>query len=458
MADNTIRALRVLQAGIEAVAATRVLTMDTQPTAGDTITINGIAYAWVNSGAVSGQINRGADLAAAKVNLVAAINGTDLIQAGPNPFVSAAAFISHSMTITARIPGPRGNDYTLAETFTAGTNVWAGATMTGGSMARGTQVAAVTKLAVEQLQFGDEDEKIYNPQVQNGNLTRHTGPGTPTQHGTRINLPDQAAFWEQLPWYLSALFGAPVLTGALGGPYTMTWTQAPSTNPNPYSFTLQRRLSNGVGDNIDEYATYCMLSQFGLQFAVNEALRLAAGQGFAQAFQTLGGGITSALTLPDFATQQSARASLYFDALFANVGNTQVEEAVIGFSLDLLGGIFPRHTADGRSTLDFTKHQINGGERGMDLEVQCLLDPTLYAAERTRASSPDTNQFAVRLKVEGDDSRSLNIDMMMQHDTPLPPPSEDQGQDVVTFRLVDCADSTNFLRITLVLPDTYALL
>src|SRR5690349_10913312 len=118
MTDNTIAAFRRLQVGIEAVAATRVLTMDTQPTAGDTIVINGVSYAWVASGAISGQINVGADLAAAKLNLVAAINGTDTIQAGPNPFVSAAAFVSNNMTVTARIPGPIGNTYTLSETFT----------------------------------------------------------------------------------------------------------------------------------------------------------------------------------------------------------------------------------------------------------------------------------------------------------------------------------------------------
>lgn len=447
MSDNTILALRELQVGLEAVKATRVLTMDTQPTATDTIVINGVTYTWVDSGAVSGQINKGADLAAAKVNLVAAINGVDSIQDGPNPYVSAATFSSNSMTITARIPGPIGNTYTLSETFTAGTNVWAGGTMTGGAHARGTAVAAVTKLAVEKFEFSGADENIYNPLVQNGNLTRYNGPGVPVQHGTGFTLSEQAAFWEHLPLWISMIHGAPVVSGALGGPYTLTWTVSPSANPQPYSATLERRLSNG-SDNIDERATYCMLPQFSLSFAVNEALKIAGTGGFARAFAT--NAITGGLTLPDFETMVSALSTVYIDALFADVGDTLLSEQVIGWKMDMLGGIFPRYTAEGRTTLDFTKHQINGSNRGIDLELTCLLDPTTYAAEKTRASNPETNQFAVRVKVTGSNSHVLTIDALMQHDAPIPPISEDAGQDVVTFSLKDCTDGSDFLVITLV--------
>lgn len=118
-------------APVNAVAATRVLTMDTQPTATDTITIGTTVYTWIASGAVAGQINVGADLAAAKVNLVAAINGTDAINTA-HTLVTAAAFSGNTMTITAVTKGTAGNAIATTETFTAGTNVWAGATMTGG--------------------------------------------------------------------------------------------------------------------------------------------------------------------------------------------------------------------------------------------------------------------------------------------------------------------------------------
>lgn len=454
MTDNTIEALRVLQVGLEAVAATRVLTMDTQPTAGDTVTINGVVYTWVASGAnEQGEINIGADLAAAKVNLVLAINGGDAWD-DPNPYVSAAAFISNAMTITARIPGVIGNTYTLAETFTAASNVWAGGLMTGGSMARGTPVAATARLAVEQLEWSDEDENQYKPKVANGVLVRNRGPSIAVQHGTRFSLPEQAAIWEQFPLWFSMLFGAPVITGSPAGPITMTWTADPDANPNPYAVTLQRRFTNGLGDNIDERAPYAMLDGMSLAFAVNEHLRLS-GSGFARKFSS--SAITGALTLPDFEVMVSALSKLYVDDTWGGIGGTMLAEQVIGWKLDLLPGIFPRYTAEGRSDKDYTKHQLNGDERGMNLEITCLLDPTTYAAEQPKANDGDFR--AVRLRIDGSDAeRRLDIDMAMRHaNTGLWAPGVDQGQDTVSFMLEDSTDFTNLIVVTLTLPSAIAL-
>lgn len=119
-------------APVNAVAATRVLTMDTQPTAGDTITIGSRTYTFVAAATAdaAGEINLGVNLAATKPLLVAAINGDALNTAHPD--VSAATFVSNAMTITAKRRGVAANDIDLAETFTAETNVWAGAKMTGG--------------------------------------------------------------------------------------------------------------------------------------------------------------------------------------------------------------------------------------------------------------------------------------------------------------------------------------
>lgn len=119
-------------APVNAVAATRVLTMDTQPTANDTITIGAKTYTFVASGAdADGEINRGAGLADAKTNLVAAINGTDSINTA-HPDVTAAAFSGNTMTITAKVKGAAANAIATTETFAAGTNIWAGVTMAGG--------------------------------------------------------------------------------------------------------------------------------------------------------------------------------------------------------------------------------------------------------------------------------------------------------------------------------------
>jgi len=461
MPENTINALRQLNVGIEAVQATGTLTMDTQPTATDTVTIHGVVYTWraIVDTDVAGEISIGADLAAAKLNFVAAVNATASPNTEANPYVVASAFVGDVCTLTARIPGPFGSTITLAETFTAVTNIFNAATLgatIAGSHARGTAVAATARLAVEQLEFGNEDENIYRARVATGLLMRNRARGTVVQHGTRFTLPDQALIWEQLPLWLAMLVdGVPTLTGPVGGPYVWTFVSDPTTNPNPVTVTLQRRFSNGLGDVIDERAPYCMMDAFSLSFAANEHLRFSGG-GFARKFET--SAITGGLTLPSFEVGVSALSRLYVDDLWANVGDTLLAEQVIGWKLDIMPGVFPRPTAEGRTDLSFTKHQVNGDERGLALEIQCLLDPATYAAEILAADTPATNQRAVRLAITGTDGRELFIDMLMQHSKPGPwAPSVDQGQDVITLMLEETTDQTNFFQVTLTHPDVHTL-
>jgi len=114
--------------------ASRVLTVDTQPTAGDTMTIGVKTFTFVPVGTANGngEISIGADLAAAKVNIVAAINGTDSINT-VHTQVSAGDFSTNDCTITALVGGVAGNAIATTETFSAGTNIFAGATLTGGT-------------------------------------------------------------------------------------------------------------------------------------------------------------------------------------------------------------------------------------------------------------------------------------------------------------------------------------
>lgn len=122
-------------------AAAGTLTLDTQPTAGDTMTIGVRTYAFVAAGTAdeAGEISRGADLSAAKTAVVAAINGTDGVNAA-NAAVSAAAFAGDDCVLTARAGGVGGNSIVTTETFTAGTNVFDAGTL-------GTTVAGVDCLA-----------------------------------------------------------------------------------------------------------------------------------------------------------------------------------------------------------------------------------------------------------------------------------------------------------------------
>jgi hypothetical protein len=448
MSANTIEGLRINQWGIEAVAAQGTLTVATQPEAAHTFTIGAKVFTFVASGAdEDGELNIGADLEAAKVNIVAAINGTDAWN-DPHPLVTAADFNGDLCLITAKVPGTAGNAIIFTENLPGAGNVMNGGGTLGGttlgSFARGTPVAATSKIAIEQLEWGDDDENIYRPQVANGLLIRNRGNATAVQHGTRFSFSDQPVIWEQLPhWLMMAITGTPAITGP--GPNVWVFDRAPTTNPQPASFTFERRFSNGLGDTIDQQAAYAMISELTFRFAQNEHLRMN-GAGFARKFNAMGGGITASLTLPTFELGVSALSTVYVDDAWADLGDTLLAEQVIGWELTIGTGLMPLATAEGRTTLDFTKHQINAGNVTLGLRLTVLLDPARYAIESAKAGAGDIR--AVRIKVIGSGGRELLLDTLVQYTKPsLFKIGEQDGQDIVELELEEATDETNYLAV-----------
>ena len=114
--------------------ATRVLTIDTQATSGDTMTIGTKVYTFVPVGTdtADGEISIGTSVATTQAAIVAAINGTDGHNT-PHPFVTAGDFAANASTITAIFGGTAANALATTETFTSASNIFAGATLAGGT-------------------------------------------------------------------------------------------------------------------------------------------------------------------------------------------------------------------------------------------------------------------------------------------------------------------------------------
>ena len=131
-----------------ATASSGELTMDTQPTAGDTVTIGTKTYIFVPVGTdtADGEVTIGGDLAGAQAALFAAINGTDNLNTA-NSKVKAEPFALNKMAITALVAGVAGDAIATTETFTAATNVFDAATL--GSGADCTAANAITALVAE---------------------------------------------------------------------------------------------------------------------------------------------------------------------------------------------------------------------------------------------------------------------------------------------------------------------
>lgn len=130
------------------------LTMDTQPTDGDKIVIGSRTYTWQASlNNVDGNIWIGSNIAAAKNNLYYAIAasggtpGTDYATAmTANTEVTVGYFNGSSQAVfTSILPGTAANSLASTETFTAGTNVFSAATLTGGVAASTAPAGSPTR-------------------------------------------------------------------------------------------------------------------------------------------------------------------------------------------------------------------------------------------------------------------------------------------------------------------------
>jgi hypothetical protein len=118
------------------VTATGTLTVAVQPTIGDTFTIGGIEYTFVAEvdADAEGEVGIGANLAGAKTNIVAAINGTDGWNTA-NALATAATFSGDTCLITADNTGHQGNGVVFTETFDDVANVMNGDGYLGGTTA-----------------------------------------------------------------------------------------------------------------------------------------------------------------------------------------------------------------------------------------------------------------------------------------------------------------------------------
>lgn len=115
---------------INAAAASGTLTIATNPTANDTMTIGTKVYTFKAAAAAIGDIAIGLDAAATQANIKAAINGTDGLNTA-HPVVTCSDFAVNIGTLTAIVKGAAGNIVTT-ETFQAIGNVFGAASLTGG--------------------------------------------------------------------------------------------------------------------------------------------------------------------------------------------------------------------------------------------------------------------------------------------------------------------------------------
>jgi hypothetical protein len=133
-----------------ATAAVGILTLDTQVTATNTMTIGTRTWVFVPDGedGSDGEISVGADLAEGEVHIVAALDGSDGFNTAATD-VTVSDFANHVMTITAIVPGTLGDAIATTENFGAGGNIFDGTTL--GSTTAGVDCIAATAVTALAL-------------------------------------------------------------------------------------------------------------------------------------------------------------------------------------------------------------------------------------------------------------------------------------------------------------------
>ena len=106
------------------------ISLPTNPSATNTITLNGSAWTFVASGAVGNQTNIGGSAAATMTALVTSLNASADAQVAKNTYAVSPASPT-TLQITSKTAGTANNGYTLA------TNVSGGSVSPGGVMANG---------------------------------------------------------------------------------------------------------------------------------------------------------------------------------------------------------------------------------------------------------------------------------------------------------------------------------
>ena len=136
----------VTPAGTAPLYATGTLTYTNKPQQGDTVTIDGVTYTYVNNVTNGNQIHIGATAALSAQNLAYALSqtgtpGTDYSTTVVlNPQVSLNTYTASTVVVQARVPGTVGNS--ISTTVSSTRMSWGASTLTGGANGVGYMVAA----------------------------------------------------------------------------------------------------------------------------------------------------------------------------------------------------------------------------------------------------------------------------------------------------------------------------
>jgi len=283
-----------------------------------------------------------------------------------------------------------------------------------GSGTPGTLVAADTVLLVEQGgEFIDEIERVP---VDEPRGVLAMVEDVDTRKGSLLTT--TAALDYESHILLALNCGIKLVTPAAGPP--KVWTVLPSlATPDALnSATFEVAHTDGTTKHVEREFGYATVRRFSIEFAFNQVTKITV-EYFGRASQS------STFTASQSAVTRTVIPSnlwkVYIDTSWAGLGGTQKSGLIRSGTLEIVTGVEPDFTLDGRADLDLT--QLIRGMITGSLKLTMAVDAN-FATEVT-AWRAKTMRF-IRLIATAGASNILELDVAGQYITP-PTFSVDRG-------------------------------
>lgn len=150
--DNLVATMPGATLVSDGVVATGTITITTQPTTGQTITVNGQTVTFKTAAAGPLEVTIGANASATAANL------TNVLNASSVPAIAAANYsvLAAVVTVNYDLRGTVGNAFTLATGTAAAAVTMSGATLTGGTDATTNRVDVTSGIGIDLLSIAKE--------------------------------------------------------------------------------------------------------------------------------------------------------------------------------------------------------------------------------------------------------------------------------------------------------------
>ena len=297
----------------------------------------------------------------------------------------------------------------------------------------GTDLPTTSMVHLEDYEFAQGDI-VYRPKSVRGLMIDNPGFETPV---TRFTTWKISGYWtyEQAQGWLGGIVKVTAPTGL--SPYVWTYTQDPTAYPTFWTYTFERRETDGTTP-IGQAWHYCVLQKLTLTFTDGQPIMFTA-EGFGRRVQTET--LTASQTLPTPELIPMALSKLYIDTTFAGAGGTQVSTQFLGGSLEINTGAVPLWTGDGQADLDFTTVGFDAAAGGLKANITTYLGAQ-YATEKTAAEAQSLR--AVRLSFAGSSGRAMTLDFLCKYEPgSLFNFGNQNGQRIITLPLTSATDATN---------------